>query len=315
MPPADAAVQRQCRRARGVAGGPARRRLPSHGAGTTRRRARAAPPRPEPEAAPPGPRPAPRCGAWRAGWRRQGQSRRRRRLPNAHRRQPGGRWRGHEEPSGRGGRTPTAPEPRSDGSGAEPRGQPSEWLFSHGAGSRTPERRTPPTPPPSRRPSRGRSPPPDPDAYATAHPSPGTPQLLFLVALAHAGTLSRMTSSRRLRLRAVILSATCVLGVTVGIGGVGHDHRSVTRDPVVATGGLPSAASPAVLPARTSHQLRAATQFIPLRTLLVGVLPGLIVLPAALWRWSIRAGRAQRAPLARRRTISLRAPPPLLRLA
>lgn len=124
-----------------------------------------------------------------------------------------------------------------------------------------------------------------------------------------------MAPSLHLRLGAVILSAMCALGVAVSVGGLGHDHSpSVASQPVVANGGLPSSASPAVLPARASHQLRAFTQLVPLRTLLVGVLPGLIVLPAALWCWSARAGRAQRAPLARRRSISLRAPP-LLRLA
>ena len=121
----------------------------------------------------------------------------------------------------------------------------------------------------------------------------------------------RMFRPRLLRLCAVALWAVCLAGIGAG-------QRTDARTPAAAhaplagVSALQPTADSAVLPARAFEELRAATQPAPLRILLVlGVLAGLAGLLTNLLRRSLHADRGRRPLLARRHSISLRAPPSL----
>jgi hypothetical protein len=115
--------------------------------------------------------------------------------------------------------------------------------------------------------------------------------------------------SRHLRLWTVALWCACVLAATGG-------HLAGQRD-AVAAGGSPVALrvlsqSPdaAVLPARVTDEVRAASHTTPLRVLLLGALLALLVgLPALARRWAAVAGGDHRLLRARGHSIALRAPP------
>ena len=120
-----------------------------------------------------------------------------------------------------------------------------------------------------------------------------------------------MARSPHLRLWAVALWATCLVGAGTGFDR-GGDHPASSGSPLAAVTVLQPAAGPAVLPARAADELRAATQLVPLRTLLVvGMLAALVGLSLAVRRRSLRPEASREALLVRRHAIRLRAPPHL----
>ena len=123
-----------------------------------------------------------------------------------------------------------------------------------------------------------------------------------------------MARSRHLPFYALVLGAMCLVGAGAGLTDR-TDTVAAEGAPLAAVSSLHPATAPAVLPAQAAEELRAATQLSPLRALLImGMLAGLVGLPAALRHRAGRPGRARRALLARRHAICLRAPP-LHRLA
>ncbi len=102
----------------------------------------------------------------------------------------------------------------------------------------------------------------------------------------------------------------------VCLGGVGTDHTGQSPTPraagapLVAISALEPGAAPAVLPVRASDELRATTQLVKLRALLIiAMLAGLFGLLQACWRRSLGPGGGRRPLCACRHTICLRAPP------
>jgi hypothetical protein len=77
-----------------------------------------------------------------------------------------------------------------------------------------------------------------------------------------------------------------------------------------AVGALSAAADPAVLPAKVTDDVRAATSHTPLRGLvLAALLTAAVALPAAFRRRASAFRRDQRPLHSRRSAIALRAPP------
>jgi len=101
----------------------------------------------------------------------------------------------------------------------------------------------------------------------------------------------------------------CFLAAIAGQPGGSRPPTSGGQPPT-AVGVLSSAADDAVLPARISDEVRAATHGAPLRTLvLAAALAVLLDLPALLRRRASAAERAHQPLRARRHAITLRAPP------
>ena len=120
-----------------------------------------------------------------------------------------------------------------------------------------------------------------------------------------------MARSRHLRLWAVALWAMCLVGAGTGYAQTSNQPAPGVAPPA-AISVLQPADDPAVLPARAAEELRAATQLVPLRTLLVvGMLAALVGLPVAVRGRPLLPEGPRRALLARRHAIRLRAPPPL----
>lgn len=104
-------------------------------------------------------------------------------------------------------------------------------------------------------------------------------------------------------------AAVCLVGVGAGHSGRPHTPPAAGA-PQVATTALQPGADPAVLPVRTSGELRAATPSVQFRSLLlIVVATGLLGLLAARWRRSVGPGCGRRPPYARHHTNCLRAPP------
>jgi hypothetical protein len=114
-------------------------------------------------------------------------------------------------------------------------------------------------------------------------------------------------------LLAIALWALCVLAATAGhAGGTGRTAVS-HRLPPAATGILSPAADPAVLPARITDDVRAATQGGGLRALAIAaVFAALVGVPATRRCGASAEGHQQRPLRTRRHSIVLRAPPPQL---
>ena len=115
--------------------------------------------------------------------------------------------------------------------------------------------------------------------------------------------------SRNVRIWTVALWALCLLAAAGGTA-----ERAGQTDaggaPPSAVGVLSAAADPAVLPARMTDEVRAATQAAPLRLLLVAaVIAVLVGLPPVLRRREPTPGEARQTLRARRYTVALRAPP------
>jgi len=115
--------------------------------------------------------------------------------------------------------------------------------------------------------------------------------------------------SRNLPRWTFALWAVCLLATTTAH--LGGPHEAATAGaPPAAVGMVSQAPGAAVLPARTSDEVRSTGQAAPLRVLVLAMVLALLLGLPAVRRRRLPAGGHGAQPLrARRHTIALRAPP------
>jgi hypothetical protein len=119
--------------------------------------------------------------------------------------------------------------------------------------------------------------------------------------------VARYRSNRRWT---VALWGLFVLAATAGHLAEAGRTTAPAITAAAAVGGQPASANPAVLPARLTDDVRAATDSTPLRGLLLAALLGTVAASPAAFRRRASASTRDHRPLqARRHAIALRAPP------